>query len=96
MKRFWPVVVLLGLFRPAQVQAQETPLKALDQTVAPIAWPPPHMQNLPPDYLERLHASLVAGTSRLSRLHYSSSHEHGLHRLGAVRNAFPDPWPARG
>jgi hypothetical protein len=42
-------------------------------TVAPVAWPPPHMQNLPPDYLERLHASLVAGTSRMDRLHFNTS-----------------------
>src|SRR5262245_61585951 len=44
-----------------------------DQKFTPIAWPPEHMQSLPADYLDRLHASLVAGKKRLERLRFSSS-----------------------
>jgi hypothetical protein len=40
---------------------------------APLVWPPEHMRQLPPDYLERLQACLVAGTGRLNRLEYSDS-----------------------
>jgi hypothetical protein len=32
------------------------------------AWPPEFMKKLPPDYLERLRASLTAGTSRLEKM----------------------------
>lgn len=87
MNRFWPIVVLSGLFHPAQIQSQEAQLRLLDQTVAPIAWPPQHMQNLPPDYLQRQHASLVAGTSRLNRLDYSSS--TSADSIGWVRYGMP-------
>jgi len=44
--------------------------KTADAQDAPVATPdfsPPHMKDLPPDYLERLRASLAAGTSRLGR-----------------------------
>ncbi len=34
----------------------------------PGVWPPEFMRNLPPDYLERLRATLTAGTGRLDRL----------------------------
>jgi hypothetical protein len=69
MNRLWPVTLMLSLYFPALVQAQAAPPRA----VAPIAWPPQYMQNLPPDYLERLQASLVAGTSRMSRLRFSDT-----------------------
>jgi hypothetical protein len=48
-------------------------IAADDASVRPLAWPPDQMRNLPPDYLDRLHASLVAGKKRLERLRVSSS-----------------------
>ncbi len=33
-----------------------------------ITWPPAYMRDLPADYLERLHASIQAGTGRMDRL----------------------------
>ena len=68
------------------VQAQETPPKGLARAVAP-AWPPPFMQQLPADYLDRLRASLVAGTKRLSRLHYSDT--KSTDSIGWVRYGMP-------
>jgi len=48
MNRFWPIVVLSGVFDPPQLQAQEAQLSSLDQAVAPITWPPQHMQHFSP------------------------------------------------
>lgn len=45
------------------------------------------MRNLPPDYLERLRASLVAGTERLSRLHFSDT--KSTDSIGWVRHGMP-------
>jgi hypothetical protein len=63
MKPSLSVIVLLGGLFPALAQSQ-TPPKAL----VSLPWPPPHMKDLPPDYLQRLHASLEAGTKRLGKL----------------------------
>ena len=49
------------------------------------------MRNLPPDYLERLQASLSAGTRTAEQKTLEDSDEHGLHRLGALRHAGADP-----
>jgi hypothetical protein len=45
------------------------------------------MQQLPADYLDRQRASLVAGTSRLSRLHYSNT--ASTDSIGWVRYGMP-------
>lgn len=87
MKRFRPFPVLFSLFCLGLVQAGETPLKMSDRTVAPLAWPPQYMRSLPRDYLDRLHASMVAGTSRLNRLHYSDS--KSTDSIGWVRYGMP-------
>jgi hypothetical protein len=60
---------------------------AVDETITSVAWPPQYMQELPPDYLERLHASLVAATSRLGRLHYDDSKSSDS--IGWVRYGLP-------
>ena len=73
MKRFSFAVVLLGAVCPALAVCQEPASPALDRKAASLPWPPQHMKNLPPDYLERLHASLIAGTNRLGKLRLSDS-----------------------
>lgn len=87
MKHLWPVTVSLILFGPGLIQAQETSSKTLDQTLTPIAWPPPYMQILPSDYVERIHASLVAGTRRMSKLHFNNS--KSADSIGWVRYGMP-------
>jgi len=57
-----------------------------DRAVAP-AWPPPFMQQLPADYLDRQRASLVAGTGRLSRLHFTDT--TSADSIGWVRYGMP-------
>lgn len=84
MKRHWHVIVLLSLIQPGLLRAQDTPPKA---SVTPIAWPPQHMRDLPPDYLERLHASLGAGTARMSRLRLN--HSKSTDSIGWVRYGMP-------
>lgn len=49
------------------------PMSTTDPTVTTVTWPPQHMQHLPPDYQARLRASIVAGTSRMSRLRFEDS-----------------------
>jgi len=66
--------ILLALFVPLLTTARP------DQ--AQVAWPPRFMQHLPPDYLERLRASLVAGTSRLNKLNATSANSIGWVRYG--------------
>ena len=53
----------------------------------PVAWPPEFMRNLPPDYLGRLHASMVAGTGRMSRL--QSKDSKSTESIGWVRYGQP-------
>ena len=62
MRWYWPVAVVVAGCCPALVQAQESAPKALEGKVTAVAWPPRYMQDLPGDYLDRQHASLVAGT----------------------------------
>jgi hypothetical protein len=66
MKRCFSLLVLISGFFAAL--AQETPTKP-----SSTLWPPPHMKDLPPDYLERLHASLDAGSNRLSKFRLNKS-----------------------
>lgn len=83
----WGLIVVLGFSGFALLHAQEAPPQAPGCAVPPIAWPPEYMRSLPRDYLERLQASLVAGTSRMSKLHYSSS--KGTDSIGWVRYGMP-------
>ena len=87
IRRVCRVAVLLGLFCPALVEAQQSPPNALVQTVASIAWPAPFLRDLPADYLERQRASLVAGTSRLGNLHFNTT--VGRDSIGWVRYGLP-------
>jgi hypothetical protein len=57
-----------------------------DRAVA-SAWPPPFLQYLPADYLDRQRASLVAGTGRLSRFHFT--HTTSADSIGWVRYGMP-------
>ncbi len=68
---------------PALAPAQEPAPKA----VAPAPWPPPFMQNLPPDYLNRLHESLGAGTSRLGKARNNEA--KGTESILWVRSGMP-------
>lgn len=43
------------------------------RTVVPMAWPPEHMRDLPPDYLERQHANLIAVASGMDKLHFNNT-----------------------
>src|SRR5262245_39567893 len=52
-----------------------------------IPWPPEHMKSLPPDYLERLHASLGAGTNRLGKLKLGVATKNDS--IGWVRYGMP-------
>lgn len=54
---------------------------------APVAWPPDFMRALPPEYLDRLHASLVAGASHLDRKRAADS--EGKDSIGWVRYGQP-------
>ena len=74
-RRFLAAVVIAStcLLLPALSIAQQPSRSANSQAVAPIAWPPPYMQDLPADYLVRQQASLVAGKGRLDRLHFGTS-----------------------
>ncbi len=54
---------------------------------ATIAWPPEHMRQLPPDYLDRLHECMIAGTARMSRLQAKDS--KGTESIGWVRYGQP-------
>lgn len=56
-------------------------------TAAEPAWPPAHMRNLPPDYLERLHASIEAATNRMDRLKLATSESSDS--IGWVRYGMP-------
>lgn len=87
MKRFVPAAVLFGLFCPALIKAQQSPPKSLDQTVTSITWPPRYLKDLSPDFLERQRASLMAGTSRLGRLHFNTS--AGKDSIGWIRYGMP-------
>ncbi len=61
MSRCFPAMVLILGTCLAPTLAQETTPKA-------PPWPPAHMKDLPADYLDRLRASLDAGTNRLNKL----------------------------
>lgn len=87
MKYIRPVVILLILLYPAPTQAQQASPQTLDEPIGPIGWPPQHMQNLPPDYLGRLRASLVAGTNRMGRLHLKNT--KSTDSIGWVRYGQP-------
>src|SRR5262245_27633263 len=87
MKRFWRVTMVTGLFCLGPIEAQETSPKVPERTVTPVAWPPPHLRDLPPDYLERQHASLAAGTNRLSKLRLTNSKD--TDSIGWVRYGMP-------
>lgn len=62
-------------------------LLAARADAASDAWPPEHLRNLPPDYLERLRACMVAGTARLSRFQLADS--TGRDSIGWVRYGQP-------
>lgn len=66
------LVVAVFALDPA-VEPATADQATVGQSGQSIAWPPKHMQKLPADYLERLHASLVAGTSRMGRLHFDTT-----------------------
>jgi hypothetical protein len=83
MKRCLSAIVLVTGFCPALVLSQQTASKA----PAAVPWPPSHMKELSPDYLERLHASLGAGTNRLSKLRLDRS--TGKDPIGWVRYGMP-------
>ena len=87
MIRVLPVVTLIALLCSASARGGEAPFKAPDQTAARVAWPPDYMRNLPADYLQRLHACLVAGTARMRELHYGDS--DSLDSIGWVRYGMP-------
>jgi len=87
MNGLWRAVVLCSLACPAPAPARAAAPTAPERTVTPVAWPPPHLQNLPPDYLERLHASLVAGTNRLGKLRLGNS--TSANSIGWVRYGMP-------
>lgn len=57
---------------PAEGQARPASGRGAENVRA-AAWPPAYMRNLPPDYLARLRASIVAGSSRMDRLHVADS-----------------------
>src|SRR4051812_31076668 len=86
MSRFVFVVLFSGLFNVPIVPAQEPP-KAADRTASAAAWPPEHLRNLPADYLQRIHASLEAGTARLAKLNNRTA--TGTDSIGWVRYGMP-------
>ena len=86
METRWLAAAALSLFLQALVQAQAPP-KTSDRAITPVFWPPPHMQNLPPDYLQRLRASLVAGSGRMSKLRFSDA--KSADSIGWVRYGMP-------
>lgn len=79
------VLVLLALCAAARA---DPPEERADGKARASPWPPEHMRNLPPDYLQRLRASLVAGTNRLSKLRYSDKSK-GSDTIGWVRYGMP-------
>jgi len=87
MQRVCPVMVLFGLLCSALTLFQQAPPTALAQAVVSVKWPPEHMTKLPPDYLERLHASLIAGTKRLGKLSFSNNVD--TRSIGWVRYGMP-------
>lgn len=87
MNRLLLVTLLIMLFLPVVVQAQAVPQNAPNQAQAPMPWPPEYMQNLPADYLQRLHASLGAGTNRMSKLRFSDT--KSTDSIGWVRYGMP-------
>lgn len=56
--------------QPQSLRASNSPPA---HTNTPMVWPPDHMKDLPPDYLERQHASLVAATGVMDKLNDSNS-----------------------
>src|SRR4051812_32454029 len=62
-------------------------LLVLGAARADPVWPPASMAKLPPDYLQRLHASLLAGSARLDRMHFSDSEKKDS--IGWVRYGQP-------
>src|SRR4051812_21738565 len=83
MKRSIIAIVLITGLSPALMLSQQ----AAPKGPASVRWPPPHMKELPPDYLQRLHASLEAGTNRLSKLRLDRS--KGTDSIGWVRHGMP-------
>jgi hypothetical protein len=76
-----------GLLFLAFVLAATSAAAAPPDGGKPAVWPPQFMRDLPADYLERLRASLVAGTERLSRLRYSDA--KSADSIGWVRHGMP-------
>jgi hypothetical protein len=62
-------------------------ISAASAQADPAWWPPEFMKKLPPDYLERLRASLTAGTARLDKLQVEKS--KGTESIGWVRYGQP-------
>lgn len=56
-------------------QAETPKVKVAPTAVKPPVWPLPHMKDLPADYLERVLASIVAGTGRMDRLSADDSND---------------------
>jgi hypothetical protein len=87
MKSFCFAAVWLVLLCPALLRGQQERANPTQQQGAPLAWPAPYMKDLPGDYLQRQHASLVAGTNRLGRLHFSTSDSGDS--IGWIRYGLP-------
>lgn len=81
MKPVW-LLISLTLFFPARILAREQPAQNAKN---PTHWPPEYMQNLPQDYLDRLHASLMVGAGHVGRLAKKESNES----IGWVRSGMP-------
>jgi hypothetical protein len=84
MRRPFFVIAAICLFAPALSECEEATSKP-SEVAKSVSWPPPHMKDLPADYLERLRASLVAGTNRLSKL-----------KLGVAKKNEPIGWVRYG
>jgi hypothetical protein len=78
--------VFLGVLGLVSAQSREAP-EASGKTAAAAPWPPPHMKDLPPDYLERLRASLQAGTGRLGKLRLADA--KSTDSIGWTRHGMP-------
>jgi hypothetical protein len=87
MKQLLALVLLFSMLGASLVRAEEAPANRSNRTGASVAWPPQYMSQLPPEYLARVHASLVAGTSRMSRLRLADAEPRDS--IGWVRYGLP-------
>ena len=63
---------LLGVLA-ASVALLPGPAMAAQTAHQSAAWPPAHMKDLPADYLQRLHASLIVGAAKLDGVDFAGS-----------------------